>query len=277
MVDIAVHDLGGTGPPLLLAHATGFHGLVWRAVSRQLADAFHTISFDERGHGDSGLPPGRDFDWRGFGQDILTVVDGVGLERPFGVGHSSGATAMLLAEQARPGLFRAIYCYEPILVAADPPLGRDQANWLAGATRRRREIFPSRSEAAAAYAPKPPFVSWAPEVLDDYVDYGFADQPDGTVILKCRRESEALVYEMATANDAYARLGEIRCPVMLAGGADSESMTPAAITAMAGRFPNAQTEILPGVGHLGPFEQPGLVAASIRRFAETVPTPPAPS
>jgi pimeloyl-ACP methyl ester carboxylesterase len=113
--------------------------------------------------------------------------------------------------------------------------------------------------------------------LDDYVDYGFADQPDGTVILKCRRESEALVYEMATANDAYARLGEIRCPVMLAGGADSESMTPAAITAMANRLPNAQTEILPGVGHLGPFERPGLVAASIRRFAETVPTPPAPS
>ncbi|MBA2436887.1 MAG: alpha/beta hydrolase, partial [Acidimicrobiia bacterium] len=32
-VDIAVHDLGGRGRPLVLAHATGLHGLVWQPLA----------------------------------------------------------------------------------------------------------------------------------------------------------------------------------------------------------------------------------------------------
>jgi len=62
-VAVAVHDLGGTGPPIVFAHATGLHGLVWRAVAAHLVDSFTCISFDERGHGDSGLPADPDFDW----------------------------------------------------------------------------------------------------------------------------------------------------------------------------------------------------------------------
>ncbi|HAL25242.1 MAG TPA: alpha/beta hydrolase, partial [Chloroflexi bacterium] len=52
--DIAVHDWGGEGAPILLAHATGFHGLVWRPVAERLVAAGrHVWSFDFRGHGDS--------------------------------------------------------------------------------------------------------------------------------------------------------------------------------------------------------------------------------
>ena len=40
-VDVAVYDLGGDGPPLLLAHATGFHGLVWDGFADRLTERFH--------------------------------------------------------------------------------------------------------------------------------------------------------------------------------------------------------------------------------------------
>lgn len=36
--------------------------------------------------------------------------------------------------------------------------------------------------------------------------------------LKCRPEVEAVGYEMATAHDAWARSGEVTCPVMVTGG-----------------------------------------------------------
>lgn len=265
-VDIAVHDLGGAGPTLVFAHATGFHGLVWKPVADRLADAFRCISLDQRGHGDSGPPPDGDFDWRGFGRDILAVVDDLGLAPPLGVGHSSGGTAMLLAEQARPGTFRALYCYEPVVIPVDPPLGRDMSNWLAAAARRRRDNFGSTEEAYAAYAAKAPFAAWAPEALAAYVDHGFSDRSDGSVGLKCRPEDEALVYEMATANDGFARLAEITCPVLMAGGAESDAVVPAQIEALARRLPQARTESLAGLGHLGPMEDPAAVAESIRRF-----------
>ena len=70
-------------------------------------------------------------------------MDRLGIEHPYGFGHSSGGTAVLMAEQARPGTFAALYCYEPVLVAADPPLGPDRGSWLAEQARRRRATFPA--------------------------------------------------------------------------------------------------------------------------------------
>ena len=281
-VEVAVHDLGGSGPPVLFAHATGLHGLVWEPVAVELADGLWSVSFDHRGHGDSGLPPGLDFDWRGLARDVLAVAAALpavagpaaaGLTRPLlGVGHSSGASALLLAEQARPGTFRAVYCYEPIVVAADPPLGRDTGNWLAAGARRRREVFGSRAEAHDHYASKPPFARWAPGSLRAYVDHGFEDDPGGTVRLKCRGENEALVYEMASAHDGFARMSEVACPVLLASGSDSDALGPAVVRSLEERLPDSRTEVLPGLGHFGPLEDPPAVAASIKRFFAGLPS-----
>jgi len=268
-VDIAVHDFGGTGPPVVMAHATGLHGLVWSPVSASLDDGFRCVSFDQRGHGHSGDPPDLDFDWRGFGRDAAAVVHGLGLGRPFGVGHSSGAAGLLLAEEAAPGTFAALYCYEPIVVPADPPLGRDEANWLAAGARRRRDVFESRQQAFDHYRWKGPFARWDDGALHRYVDHGFADLPDGEVRLRCRPENEALVYEMATANDCFARLGEIRCPVMLARGSESDGLGPDTVEAMEARLGRVSTEVLDGLTHFGPLEDPPLVAAAIRSFLDT--------
>jgi pimeloyl-ACP methyl ester carboxylesterase len=245
------------------------HGAVWAPLAARLAD-FHCVAFDARGHGDSGLPPALDFDWRGLARDVLAVVDGLGAGphtgRPFGVGHSSGATAMLLAEQARPGTFGALYCFEPVIVVAELPLGRDTGNWLAAGARRRREVFASSEDAYAHYASKPPFAAWAPEALAAYVDHGLAPLADGTVRLKCRGENEAMVYEMASAHDGFAHMSEVACPVMLASGSETDALGPTTVEALARRLPDPRTEVLPGLGHFGPLEDPAAVAASIRRF-----------
>jgi pimeloyl-ACP methyl ester carboxylesterase len=268
-VEVAAHDLGGAGPTLVLAHATGLHGLVWRALAVHLVDTFRCVSLDHRGHGDSPAPPGSDFDWTGLGLDVLAVVDGLDLTSIpplYAVGHSSGGTAVLLAEMARPGTFDALYCFEPVLVAADPPLGRDTGNWLAAGARRRRDRFGSREEARAHYAARPPFAGWAPDAVAAYVEHGLEDAGDGTVRLKCRPDDEALVYEMATAHDGFSRLADVRCPVMLASGERTEAFTPAARAALVDRLPDARTEVLPGLDHFGPLEDPAAVASSIRRF-----------
>ncbi|MDQ6605783.1 MAG: alpha/beta hydrolase [Actinomycetota bacterium] len=264
-VRIAVHALSENGPGLLLAHATGFHGRVWQPVADRLADCFACLAPDLRGHGDSAPPAGLDFDWRSFAADVLAVVDGLGLPRPVAAGHSSGATALLLAEQARPGTFAALYCFEPIVVPADPPLGRDAGSWLAQSTRRRRAEFPSRAQALRGYAAKPPLGDLHPSALRAYVDHGFADLPNGGVRLKCDPEHEALVYEMATAHDCFVHLARVHCPVTLVRGGRSEAFPAARAAAVAARLPRVSTEAHPALGHLGPLEDPQAVAASIRR------------
>ncbi|MGI8622112.1 MAG: alpha/beta fold hydrolase [Solirubrobacteraceae bacterium] len=270
-VQTACHVLEGEGPPLVLAHATGFHGRVWAPMAALLSPELSCLAPDLRGHGDSAPPAEEDFDWRGFAADILAVVDGLGLRRPVGAGHSSGATALLLAEQARPGTFAALYCFEPIVVPADPPLGRDRESWLAQSTRRRRAAFPSREDALRAYAAKPPLCDLDPDVLGAYVQHGFEDVAGEGVRLKCRPEHEALVYEMATAHACFAGLPRVRCPVTLARGGRSEAFTAGRAAEVAARLPVVHTEEHLALGHLGPLEDPGAVADSVRRAFAAAP------
>jgi pimeloyl-ACP methyl ester carboxylesterase len=239
--------------------------MVFAPLASLLHEEFDCFALDERGHGDSGTPPGDDFDWHGFGRDVLATVDGLGLTRPFGVGHSGGGAGLLLAEQARPGTFRSLYCFEPIVF---PPTGpfpsSNGGNPLADSARRRREVFDSRQDAFDNYASKPPFDRLAPEVLRAYVDHGFADLKDGRVRLKCQGETEARVYENGLRHYAYDHLPEVRCPVTVACGAASDTYSVALVDALVERLPRARPEVVPGVGHFGPLEDPALLARSVR-------------
>jgi pimeloyl-ACP methyl ester carboxylesterase len=270
-VEVATHDLGGHGADLLMAHAAGLHGLVFAPLARCLASDFRCVSYDARGHGDSGLPAGGAVDWYGLAADVLAVVDGLALDRPYGFGHSSGGTALLMAEQTSPGTFAALYCFEPVIVVADPPLGRDDDSPLAAQARRRRQTFASCEEAYEHYAGKPPFDVVDPEALRAYVEHGFEPGDGGTVRLKCRPETEALVYETATAHDAYVRMPEVTCPVIVACGSCTEACTPTRARSHTERLVAGQSEVVDGVGHLGPLERPERVAASVRRLLSWAP------
>jgi pimeloyl-ACP methyl ester carboxylesterase len=267
-VRVAYSDLGGDGDPVLFAHATGFHGDVWRPVAAALADGFHGITFDERGHGDT--PPSPDGQsWHGFARDALAVVDGAGLDRPFGVGHSAGGAALVLAELERPGTFRALWCFEPILPPWAPgtiAAAQSRSNPLAEGARRRREVFPSRDAAYDNYASKPPFQVLAPAALRAYVEHGFEDLDDGTVRLKCRGEIEAQTYEMASGHGAVSRLGELGCPVVFASGRRTDTpFGPDLLESLIGSVPQGRTEVFEDLGHFGPLQDPAAIAASIRR------------
>jgi pimeloyl-ACP methyl ester carboxylesterase len=264
-VELAVHDLGGEGRPVLLAHATGFHGHVWLPLVGELGPGFHCFALDMRGHGDSTAPDPPDFDWHGFADDVLAAVDALDLAaaRPLAVGHSKGAAALLLAEAARPGTFARLYCFEPVVIPVDPP-PPPGPNPLSDGALRRREVFPSRAEALATFSSKPPLSALRSDALRAYVDWGFDDQPDGTVRLKCRPEHEAATYTASFAHGAYGRLPGVACPVTVACGSETDAISAAIARRLAAALPSATVSVLPGLGHFGPLQDPAAVAADIR-------------
>ncbi len=272
-VPIAVYELGGDGPPLLIAHATGFHGRAYTPFASRLSHYFRCIAYDERGHGESGLPPELDFDWRGFGLDVLAVVDGLGLGGDsglFGFGHSCGGAALLMAEEERPGLFGEIFCFEPIVFPGDDPPAPEPGNPLAEGARRRRPVFETRHQALDHYGLRPPLDSLDRDSLAAYVEYGFEDQPDGTVRLRCDPENEARIYACGFSHRTFSRLAEVQCPVTIATGGNSQSLGRPAYQAMVERLVRGHLMVMPGLGHFGPMEDPREVATAVEKvFRET--------
>ena len=270
---IAVHDWGGDGPPVLLAHATGFHGRIWAPVAGRLVEARrHVWSFDFRGHGDSDAPEGDDYSWHGFADDARDVAEHAGIAGDpslIAAGHSKGGAALVLGEAARPGTYARLWLYEPIVLPVDEPLPPMPDNALARSARRRRNEWHSIEEAFAAYSSKPPLDAMSPESLRAYVDYAFRDRGDGVLSLKCVPDVEAQVYVMSASHGAFARLPLVGCPTRVVVGEKTSSIDASIGQQLVDRLPNGTLEIMEGCGHFGPQQDPDATASSITRFAPT--------
>lgn len=256
-IDLVVHDFGGDGAPLLLCHANGFHGRVWGPLAAQLPDR-RCLGLDFRGFGDSTPPTETVYDWQQLGDDVLAVVDHFELTEVEAVGHSMGGAALLLAELARPGTFRHLFLFEPIVF----PTGvAPTDNPLAELTRHRRARFDSVEDAVERYATKATLGTLRPDCLELYVRHGFRADPDGGITLKATPEHEARHYEAGNGHPTWDLLGVVRCPVTVAVGMGGH---PAEVAPMvAKRLPAGELLPLPSLGHFGPLEDPELVASAI--------------
>lgn len=288
-VELAVHRLGGEGPPVLLAHATGFHGRCWAPLARWLTPQFTVWALDQRGHGASDRSPdGRYDDWDAFAADLLAVVDAVGGGGWRAAGHSLGGGVSLLAEARRPGTFAAIACYEPVVIPpgflarpAEGPgtAGRDPGGPgpvpLAQLARKRRATFPSRQAALDRFGIKAPFDRWDRRALEAYVTFGLADRPDGTVGLACEREDEARVFEGAAGSPTWGALADVRAPVaVLSGALDADPLAQVAVE-VARRLPRGGLRRFDHLDHFGPMVAPDevgrVMAAALAVAAPTGP------
>ena len=263
-VTIAVHDLGGDGDPFVIAHATGFCAGAYRPLAAGLTETHHVFALDFRGHGDSTAPASGSFDWGDMTDDLLAAVDAIGAGQPLPVfGHSMGGACAVLAEQRSPGTFRSAYLYEPIIF---PPLPEGTATngpSLSAGAAKRRAVFGSKAEALERYASRPPLDVFKASALWAYVDSGFAEQPDGTVRLKCEPASEAATFE-ATGKADFEVAAEVRTPTTVAVGSVAGGFSPAQFgPGLVEAMPAARLERFPELGHFGPFEDPARIARSI--------------
>lgn len=261
-VSVAVHEFGGAGRPMLLSHATGFHGYCYLPIADRLDGRFRSYAVDLRGHGSTprahadGTGP---FDWTAYGDDAqaaaLAIAPDGGL---VGFGHSMGATALFMAAHRNPGLFDLIVGFEPIVFPGDrDPRPGGPPPIIEGARRRRRS-FPSFEDAVDNFSSKPPMAVFDPDVLRLYVAHGFGPAPEG-VRLKCDPEHEARTFEGGAVHRTWDLLPEIDTRVVVIGGSDAEG--PAIVAeAIANELPNATFIHQPDDDHFGPFRDPASTA-----------------
>ncbi|TDH50291.1 SDR family oxidoreductase [Mycobacterium eburneum] len=96
-IEIAVYEQGNpAGPTVVLLHGWPDSHHMWDGVVPLLADRFHVVTVDNRGHGQSSNPRSyRDFALDALASDYLAVIDAVSPEAPVHVlAHDWGSVAM---------------------------------------------------------------------------------------------------------------------------------------------------------------------------------------
>ena len=275
-VNIAVHDFGGADDPAapvaLFSHATGFHGLVWQPMALHLTSRFRCLALDYRGHGLSETPDGASLAWSKMGDDAEAVLmsDLVGPDREVhGIGHSMGGAALVLAAGRRPGSFRSLWLYEPVIVEPGVLPGAGSPNPMADAAARRRSTFPSYEEARHNFSVKPPLDQLHPDALAAYVRGGFALQADGSVTLRCAPVTEAAVFRGAADGGAWNVLPALDLPVAVVAGRHDEAGPQAFAVPAVERLRLGTLVERPHLGHFGPLEDPSGMARDVESWIGT--------
>jgi pimeloyl-ACP methyl ester carboxylesterase len=284
---IALARWGDDGkPPALLMHGTGFVAEVWDDVARELAHDYTVYALDRRGHGDSHKPAADRYHFQDFAADVCAVIETLGLSNIYGIGHSAGATDLLLAAKLMPARFSRLFVMEPTVM--DPhaarPEGTGLSDFAKGAVQgvlRRQAEFDSPEAVFLRYQAAPAFTKWTESSLRAYVKHGFAEQADGKVRLRCTPEIESAVLlpifeamEQVYTGDArgnpFAWLSEIECPVRVATAEHSWSIYKEMASRTVALIPAASRCTFDGVGHGVAQEAPALLLAALKAFeAET--------
>lgn len=258
---VPLHYLGGGGPPLLISHATGFHGRAYAPLAAVLAESFTVYALDHRCHGDAGDPPDGDRSFDAMAADLLAVAVELGPDTCV-FGHSMGATAALLALRSAPDAFAGAFLFEPSVLHSREWLGPRLEQWTAG-IRRRRTVFASRESAFAALAERPPYSRFRADALWAFVEGGTVLGPEGTAHLKCLPEHEAQLYEREAP--VVADFAGLRGDIVLCAGSRDDLGVGLVPPPVAEALPDAVLVELRGVGHFAPFEDPDRLGRTVLR------------
>src|SRR5271163_2121940 len=102
-------DWGGEGAPIIVLHATGLLGRIYRPVAEALTAVGHVYSYDQRGHGDSDRSPDGIYTWDRTADDLEAFIMTMGFREVRAFGHSAGATAIGAVISRRPDLIRRAF------------------------------------------------------------------------------------------------------------------------------------------------------------------------
>ncbi len=251
--DLAV-EVRGEGAPMLFIHGFPFDRTMWR---HQLAglSRWKRIALDLRGAGASSAPAAG-YSVARYADDIVAVLDALGLERTVVCGLSLGGYILFELLRRHSGRVRAaVFCNTKAAAdSAEARRGRDEMAALAeregtGAVAER--LLPQLL-APATFAAQPDVVAHVREMI------GRTPLPGLVGALRALRDRP----------DSTPTLGGITVPTLVVAGADDQIAPADGMRAMAQAIPGAQFAVIPAAGHLAPLEQPLATSRALADFLD---------
>ncbi|KAI0357837.1 hypothetical protein OH77DRAFT_1370376, partial [Trametes cingulata] len=318
---------------LVFAHATGFHKEHWEpalahlfALAREsregkgakegkgrvrIRDAW---AIDAPNHGEAAILNEREllwgyepvFPWEEYARAVHLFLAGLGCgvdvdspkRRIVGVGHSMGASAIILSQTYQPPLpYVGTVLVEPMLLPPSLPSPSSPSsssptsdktsspqpqapklaprNVLLEGAERRRDAWPSRAAARAQFESRLPWKAWDPRVLEVYVRIGLREVPgasgEGAVTLTCTKAQEAACYRDALGRTkAYRFLAHVcaAMPVHFIWGALQDNPilieeVKQAVMSDGTKGQHRSDQRVEGAGHMLPQMQPERLARAL--------------
>ncbi|MBM2575241.1 alpha/beta hydrolase [Jannaschia sp. Os4] len=250
--------MAGAGPPLVLAHGWPWSSRAWHRIIPALAERFTVHWYDMPDFGRSEMRADRPSGLDVQGETFALLLERWGLDRPRVWAHDFGGAVALRAHLLHGRAFDRLVLMN---VVAMRPWGS--------------AFFDHVGRHVDAFTGLPPHIHAA--VVRAYVEGALAhglgaDDLDALVAPWLSEAGRASFYrQFAQADERFTAevepmFGAVRCPVLIAWGADDPWIPLDRGRALHEAMPGARFEALPGLGHLPQLEGPEAVLERVTGF-----------
>lgn len=248
------HGAGGAGPVVLL-HGFPLNGAMWDEVVPALADRYHVVVPDLRGHGETAAPEGP-YETVDHAGDVAALLDRLGVERAAVVGLSMGGyIALQLMTKYRDRL-RAVVLADTMGRADSAE--RRQARFTQAEVIRRDGLAPF-AEMVMPRMFAPSVFRERPALVERFRQTILSQRPEAVI---------AALQGLASRPDMLGPLAAVRLPTLVLVGGEDAATTPDDSRELAQVIRGAELVVLPGAGHMSCWEDPAGFNAAVRDFLD---------
>lgn len=240
----------GRGVPLLLVHGLGGCTELWCRQVRPFAERHHVVALDVRGFGRSDKPAdAAEYSIARVVDDILGVLDALGLESAHFLGSSMGGFFGLAAALRAPQRLRSlVLCHTGCRFGIPAEIVRARA---AALEHQSMETYAALVVSQALAQPADPFVAeWLAEII----------------AANDRRPYARFLTEVLAGFDLSSRVAEIELPALVLGGARDRVIPVEFSHELHGLLRASRLTVLADVGHIGYAEDPAAFNNAVLDF-----------
>ncbi len=257
-------------PNLVLVHGSRDHARSWDRVARAFCDHFRIFAPDLRGHGDSSWALGAMYSFPEYVLDLSALIDIIGREPVYLIGHSLGGAVVLQYAGTYPERVRKVVCIEgfgphPERLLPRPAHERlrDWIESMRDYEKRQPHRYPGLDAAVERMLEANPYLGR--ELARQLTLFGANWNPDGSLCWKFDNYVRAISPYGFNMEDAQEIWRQIQCPTLLFRGMDSWAVDPE----QDGRIraiPDYRLINVPNAGHWVHHDQLGVFVEETRRF-----------
>jgi pimeloyl-ACP methyl ester carboxylesterase len=252
------YELHGSGEPLVLISGIGYDRWQWHKMVPGLSKHYQVIVFDNRGVGESDKPAGP-YTAQLLADDTAALLEGLGHEQAFVLGHSMGGFVAQALVLSRPEVVKKLILastnfggpnHVPMTKEAFAVLTDTQADPI---ERLRRGIDVSTAPGfAAAHA----------DFVEEWLDRSVKRPVDVTGYQAQLAIGLALI-AMSEEECFQHKLKKVQAPTLILFGKHDKVVPPGNADLLAREIPDSMIHILPDAGHFFPLEVPDAAVAVI--------------